>query len=104
MDLEYPAELHDIHNDYPLAPEKIHITRDMLSPYQRDNFPETHGCEKLVPNIRDKVKYVLHYRNLKQYLQLGMKVTTIHRVIKFRQASWLKSYINLNIYKRKEAA
>ena len=94
MDLEYPAELHDTNNDYPLASEKMHITRDMLSPYQLDNFPEMHGCEKLIPNLHDKTKYVLHYRNLKLYLKLGMKLTKIHRVIKFNQASWLKSYIN----------
>ena len=85
VDLEYPAHLHDAHNDYPLAPEKMKITRDMLSPYQLDNFPETSGCEKLVPNLRDKTKYVLHYRNLKLYIQLGMRLTKIHRVIKFKQ-------------------
>ena len=79
------------------------ITRDMLSPNQRDNFPETRGCEKLVPNLLNKEKYVLHYRNLKLYLKLGMKLLKIHRAIKFRQAPWLKSYINLNINKRKEA-
>ena len=81
VDLEYPAHLHDIHKDYPLAPDKMHITRDKLSPDQLDKFPETHSCEKLIPNLHDKTKYVLHYRNLKLYLQLGMKLTTIHRVI-----------------------
>jgi hypothetical protein len=104
VDLDYPAHLHDAHNDYPLAPEKMAITRDMLSPYQLDNFPETRGsCEKLVPNLRNKSKYVLHYQSLKLYLQLGMKLTRIHRAIKFRQSAWLKSYIDLNIDKRKEA-
>ena len=90
VDLEYPAHLHDVHNDYPLAPEKMKITRDTLSPYQLDNFPETSGCEKLVPNLCDKPKYVLHYRNLKLYIQLGMRVTKIHHFIKFKQQAWLK--------------
>ena len=103
MDLEYPDSLHDAHNDYPLAPEKMDITRDMLSSYQRENFPETHGCQKLVPNLRNKCKYVLHYRNLKLYLELGMKLSKVHRIIKFKQAAWLKSYIALNINKRKVA-
>ena len=87
VDLEYLAHLHVAHNDYTLAPEKMHITRDMLSPYQLNNFPVTHGCEKLVPNLHDKTKYVLHYRNLKLYLKHGMKLTKIHRVIKFRQSA-----------------
>ena len=103
VDLAYPTHLHDAHNDYPLAPEKMIIARTMLSPYQIDNFPETRGCEKLVPNLRDKSKYVLHYRNLKLYLELGMKLTKIYRTIKFRQSAWLKTYIDLNINKRKEA-
>ena len=90
MDLEYPDSLHDAHNDYPLAPEQMDITRDMLSPYQLDNFPNTLGCQKLVPNLRNMCKYVLHYRNLKLYLQLGMRLTKIHRVIKFKQAAWIK--------------
>ena len=63
VDLEYPAHLHDAHNDYPLTPEKMKITRNMLSPYQLDNFQETSDCAKLEPNLRDKNKYVLHYRN-----------------------------------------
>ena len=81
----------------------MHITRDMLSPYQLDNFPEMHVCEKLIPNLHEKIKYIHHYRNLKLYLKHGMKLTKIHRVIKFRQSAWLNSYINLNINKRKEA-
>ena len=103
VDLTYPPHLHDTHNDYPLAPEKVTIARDMLSSYQLNNFPESRGCEKLVPNLRDKSKYVIHYRNLKTYLDLGLKLVKIHRVIKFRQSPWLKSYIDLNIEKRKEA-
>ena len=53
------------------------IVRDRLSPYQLENFPETHGCEKIVPNLRNKTKYVLHYSNLKMYLQLDTNDSNI---------------------------
>ncbi len=59
---------------------------------------------KLVPNLQDKINYVVHYRNLKQYLTLGMKVTKIHRALVFQQCPWLKSYIDFNTEKRKHAA
>ena len=75
VDLEYPPELHDLHSDYPVAPEKMKITHEMLAPYQQ-NLKEELGykptkAEKLVPNLWNKQKYVIHYRNLKQYLSLA---------------------------------
>lgn len=100
VDLEYPAALHDHHSDYPLVPEKIEIMHEMLSPYQQQLKTELgfHPAkvEKLVPNLWDKVKYPIHYRNLKQCLSLGMKLTKIHRVPQFKQQAWLKPYIELN--------
>ena len=80
VDLEYPEELHDYHNEYPLAPEKLEI----------DNV------KKLVPNLRNKEKYVVHHENLKQYLNLGIKLTKIHRGISFDEKDIMKSYIDLN--------
>ena len=59
VDLEYPKELHDLHNDYPVAPERINSSNNKV--------------EKLIPNLWKKKKYVLHYENLKQYLELGLK-------------------------------
>ena len=68
VDLEYPDELHELHNDYPLAPEKLAVTNDMLSQYCKeiaDKYDIKLGdVKKLIPNLRNKTKYVLHYRNL----------------------------------------
>ena len=87
VDLEYPKELHDLHNDYPLAPERINCDK----------------VEKLIPNLRDKEKYVIHYKNLKQYLKLGLKLKRIHRGIKFVESEWLKFYIDMNTKLRTKA-
>ena len=104
VDLEYPEELHDLHNDYPLAPEKILITDDMLSKYCK-NLKDSENISsgrvhKLIPNLRNKEKYVLHYRNLQLYLSLGMKLTKIHRVLEFTQRPWMREYIHFNTEKR----
>ena len=80
VDLEYPRDLHDLHNDYPLALERLKIG----------------GVEKLIPNLWDKEKYIVHHENLKLYLELGLKVKKIHRGIKFREEPWMRSYIELN--------
>lgn len=107
VDLEYPQHLHDHHNDYPLAPESMKITHDMLSPYSRllaaDLQYHPGGVKKLVPNLYNKTNYILHYRNLKLYLGLGMKLTKIHRILQFQQKAWLKPYIDLNTQKRAQA-
>ena len=101
--LEYPPELHKLHNDYPLAPESVLITRDMLSPYVK-SFEDRHILtEKLVPNLHDKDKYVTHYVNLKLYVRLGMRLKRIHRVLEFTQSPWIKPYIDFNTDKRKQA-
>ena len=108
VDLEYPDELHVFHNDYPLAPEKLAITYDMLSDYCKkiaDEYEIKVGdVKKLIPNLGNKTNYVVHYRNLQLYLSLGMKLTKIHRVLKFKQSDWMKKYIDFNTEKRKNAA
>jgi hypothetical protein len=79
----------------------------MLSPYCKQLSEKldmkTGRAEKLVPNLRDKKHYTLHYRNLKLYLSLGMKLQKIHRVLSFKQSAWLKSYVEFNTEKRKES-
>ena len=80
VDLEYPGSLHDLHCDYPLAPDQIEVNK----------------VDKLIPNLWNKKEYVIHYENLKQYLSLGLKLTRIHRGIKFKESQWLKKYIAVN--------
>ena len=75
VDLKYLDELRELHNDYPLAPEKLAVSSDILSKY----------CKEIT-NLGNKTKYVLHYRNLQLYLSLGMKLTKIHKVLKFKQS------------------
>ena len=107
VDLEYPSELHDLHSDYPLAPESLTVQPDMLSPYSKDLFHSLNKkpCKssKLIPNLRHKFQYVLHYQNLKLYMELGMKLVRVHRVLAFQQSPWLKPYIAFNTEKRKQS-
>jgi hypothetical protein len=109
VDLDYPNELHDKHSDYPLCPESLTVTAEELSPYTKSLMNKlaikgpTKNCRKLISNLGGKRRYVLHYRNLKQYVKLGMVVTKIHRVLTFRQSKWLKPYIDFNTEQRKKA-
>ena len=104
VDLEYPQELHNLHNDFPLGPEKIKVDKNMLSDYCKqiaDKFNISSGLvHKLIPTLNNKEKYVLHYRNLQLYLSLGFKLKKIHRVLQFDQSPWLKQYIDFNTQKR----
>ena len=88
VDLEYPSEFHDLHNDYPLAPEKFEIRQNMFSKYCfsiADKYGiKIGGVNKLVRNLGNKSKYVVHYKNLQLHLILGIKLTKIHRILKFK--------------------
>ena len=68
VDLQYPDELHKLHNDYTLAPEKLAVSSDMLSDYCErigDKYEIKVGdVKKLIPNLGNKTNYVVHYRNL----------------------------------------
>ena len=104
VDLEYLQKLHDIHNDYSLAPEKINIPKEWLSDYclkiANGHNTTTGTVKKLVPNLVNKNIYVIHYRNLQQCLELGMKLKKIHRILKFKQSDWMRPYIDFNTQKR----
>ena len=104
VDLKYPDELNELHNDYPLAPEKFAVSIDILSKYCReiaDKYQIKVGdVKKLIPNLGNKINYVIYYRNLQLSLSLGLKLTKIHRVLKFKQSEWMKKYIDFSTKKR----
>ena len=105
VDLNYLDELHELHNDYPLAPEKLTVTNDILSNYCK-SIADKYGIKvgdvrKLIPDLGNKTKYVVHYRNLQLYLSFGMKLTKIHRVLQFKQSDWMKKYIDFNTKKER---
>lgn len=79
VDLEYPTEIHKMHNEFPLCPE----IRDFGN-----------GIKKLCNTLEDKTNYVIHYQNLLQALDLGMKLKNIKRILKFDESNWLASYID----------
>ena len=111
VDMDCPDELHDLLADYPPAPEKKNISYDMLSDKQRellgtymDNAELWKSVPKLVPSLEPKRKYVVHYRALQLYLELGLKLTKIHRVLAFDQSPWLEPYIAFNTVRRAAAS
>ena len=108
VNLEYPDELHELYTNYPLATEKIAVSSDMLSNYCKKNADKYEinvgDVKKLIPNLGSKTNYVVHSRNPHLYLSLGMKLTEIHKVLKFKQSHWIKKYIDFNTEKRMNAA
>ena len=91
---EYPHELHDLHKDYPLVPERLQIEENIISDYQHHLLQDEGFSKpppKLIPNLRNKTNYIIDYRNLKLYLELGLHLTNVHRVLSFDQLTWLKN-------------
>ena len=78
--IKYPRELHNLHNDIPFMCDKMNIN----------------GVEKLISNLYDKKKYIIHIRALKQAIDHGLILEKIHRCIRFRQSAWMKEYIDFN--------
>ena len=80
VDVAYPKELNDYHNDLPFMCAKMKIN----------------GVEKLVPNLYYKRKYVIHIKALKQAIDHGLVLERMHRCIEFKQSAWMKEYIDFN--------
>ena len=87
VDVKNRKGLHELHSDLPLLSERMEVNK----------------CKKLVCNLFNKKKYVVHIDALKQALNHGLKLKKIHRVIKFNQKKWLKPYIDMNTELRKVA-
>ena len=87
VDVEYPKKLFSSHKDLPFLPERKKLEK----------------VEKLACGIEDKQKCVIHIRALKQALNHGLILKSVHRVIQFNQEAWLKPYIDMNTKLRKEA-
>ena len=87
VDVKYPRKLHGLHSDLPFLPKRMKIDK----------------CKKLVCNLCNKKKYVVHIRSLKQALNHGLKLKKVHRIIEFNQEAWLKPYIDMNAELRKIA-
>ena len=87
MGVKYPKKLHDLHSDLPFLPKRMKIDK----------------CKKLVCNLRNNKKCIVHIRSLKQALNHGLKLKKVHRIIEFNQKAWLKTYIHMNTELRKIA-
>ena len=90
-----------------MVPEKLIVTKDMLSAIQLDDMKKFNIkiglTKKLIPNLYPKENYITHYRNLKYYLDKGWKLTKVSRILEFKQLSWMKPYIDFNTEKRMQA-
>ena len=107
VDLTYPKELHDAHNEYPYCCEHTTLNDDVLSPYAK-HIAKKHELvggknSILVSSLTDKKRYVIHEMNLKQAADAGLILTKIHRVIELNQTPRMKDFIDFNINKRKES-
>ena len=87
VDVKYSKKLHELHSDLPFLPERMEINK----------------CNKLICNLYDRKKYVVHINSLKQALNHGLKFKKIHRIIEFNQEAWLKPYIDMNTELREDA-
>ena len=106
VDLEYPAELHEEHNSYPLSLEKKVVKKERMSEYQKRLMEDLElkppDSKKLLLTLEDKNNYVVHYRNLQFYLKQGMKLKRVHKVLEFEQECWMEPYIRMNTEFRKK--
>ena len=103
IDLEYPLHLHDHHNDLPLALEKLQTKTEWLLGYAKSFGIPASRVAKPVETLFDKNFYICHFRNLNFYVEKGLTVKRLHRVLQFTQSCWLGNYIYKNTALRKKA-
>lgn len=107
VDLEYPENLHEAHNDFPMIAEQLKVTADMLSKYNKELLEENKikftSQSKLCPNFYPKENYVCSLENLQFYLKHGVKLKRIDRICSFNQSDFMTPFISLNSELRKLA-
>jgi len=107
VDISYPKELHDAHSEYPLCPESMKIGKEHLSEYSTSllgKFAKNHvSGNKLCTTLTDKKNYIIDHRNLQYYIKMGMRVTKIHRGLKYDEKAWMKPWIEFNTTKRSQS-
>ena len=104
VDVDYLKKLHDLHKDLRFLPERgeiFDVQRYISFLLQRKKVKVVKGL--VCDIIKDKEKYVIHIRALKQALNHGLILKRVHRVIQFNQRAWLKPYIDMKTNLRKEA-
>ena len=106
VNLDYPEHLHCKTSDFPLAPESGSITEDMFTDFMLAHYQLTNPNTKYKPSRKllltqyNREHYIVHYAVLKFYLKMGLILSKVHRVIKYKQKSWLKDFINYNSNQR----
>ena len=100
-DLEYPVEIKEKTKNFPFCPYQTKADPNLFSGFMNNiNQPNYKPTSKLMCDVTNKSKYMIHYRMFKFYLNQGMKVTKIHTIYKFKQSPWLGKYIDHNTQKR----
>ena len=103
-DLEYPAEIKENTENFPLCAYQTKADPELFTTYMNSvKQPNYKPTEKLMWDLTNKQKYMIHYRMFKFYTKMGMKVTKIHTIYRFKQSLWLEKYINHNTQKRTKA-
>ena len=104
VDLIYPDNIKYKTKNFPLCPENKAIDSDNYTKYMKEHAPNPHrATSKLICDQTNKEYYIVHYRNLKFYLRMGMIISKVHRIVSFDQSPWLQKYIDYNTQKRAEA-
>jgi hypothetical protein len=105
VDLEIPQDKHDCFKEFPPAPVRRAVTNEELSPYQQDQLEgkRIDTVRKLICDLHPKANYKAHFRALKQYVQLGCRVTKVHKVMQFNQQAYMKKFIDFNNSMRAKA-
>jgi len=106
VDLGYPEHLHHKTSDFPLAPESGYVAFDMFTDFMKEHY-RSHEPNKTYKPYRKllltqykKEHYFVHFAILKFYLEMGLTLDKVHRVIKYKQKPWLKEYIDFNSQQR----